>query len=128
MEERPGRILIDLLEEAILHCAYMCHSFPHNVTLIYKKYPTLSKVTISPKCLDIVVPVTISNKYNPYYEEIKMTESPGSVLIKVPTGKEKQIMTSEEDMLKGIFETLPIVGLYFLINALCGASFWYMVS
>ena len=104
MEERPGRILIDLLEEAILHCAYMCHSFPHNVTLIYKKYPTLSKVTISPKCLDIVVPV------------------------KVPTGKEKQIMTSEEDMLKGIFETLPIVGLYFLINALCGASFWYMVS
>ena len=106
----------------------MCHSFPHNVTLIYKKYPALSNGTISPKNLDIVVPVSKSNKYNPYYEEIKMTESPGSVLIKVPSGKEELIMTSEEDMLKGIFETLPIVGLYFLINALFGAIFWYMVS
>ena len=57
-----------------------------------------------------------------------MTESTGSVLTKVPTGKEEQIMTSEEDMMKGVFETLPIVGLYFLINALFGAIFWYMVS
>ena len=57
-----------------------------------------------------------------------MTESTGSVLTKVRTGKEEQIMTSEEDMMKGVFETLPIFGLYFLINALFGAIFWYMVS
>ena len=96
--------------------------------MVYKKYPTLTSATISPENLDIVVPVPISNKYNPYYEEIKMTESPGSVLIMVPTGEEELVMNSEEDILKGIFETLPIVGLYFLINALFGAIFWYIVS
>ena len=127
-EERPGGILIDLLEEAILHCAYICHSFPHNVTLVYEKYPTLTNATVSPKNLDIIVPVPMSNKYNPYYEEVKMTKSPGSVLIMVPTGEEELVMTSEEDILKGIFETLPIVGVYFLINALFGAIFWYIVS
>ena len=117
-----------MFEEAILHCAYICYSFPHNVTLVYKKYPTLANATISPENLDIVIPDPMSNRYNPYYEEIKMTESPGSVLIKVPEGEEELVMTSEEDMLKGIFETLPIVGLYFLINALFGAIFWYIVS
>ena len=127
-KERPGGILIDLLEEAILHCAYVCHSFPHNVTLVYEKYPTLTNATVSPKNLDIIVPVPMSNKYNPYYEEVKMTKSPGSVLIMVPTGEEELVMTSEEDILKGIFETLPIVGVYFLINALFGAIFWYIVS
>lgn len=127
-KERPGGILIDLLEEAILHCTYICHSFPHNVTLVYEKYPTLTNATVSPKNLDIIVPVPMSNKYNPYYEEVKMTKSPGSVLIMVPTGEEELVMTSEEDILKGIFETLPIVGVYFLINALFGAIFWYIVS
>ena len=127
-KERPGGILIDLLEEAILHCAYICHSFPHNVILVYEKYPTLTNATVSPKNLDIIVPVPMSNKYNPYHEEVKMAKSPGSVLIMVPTGEEELVMTSEEDILKGIFETLPIVGVYFLINALFGAIFWYIVS
>lgn len=106
----------------------MCHSFSHNVTLVYKKYPTLVNGTVPPKDLDIVFPVPITKKYNPYYEEIKMTTSPGSVLMVVSANKEEQIRASEKAMLRGIFETLPIVGLYFLINSLFGSIFWYIVS
>ena len=106
----------------------MCHSFPHNVTLVYKKYPTLVNGTVPPKDVDIVFPEPIVNKYNPNYEEIKMVTSPGSVLMVVSADEEEQIKTSEKAMLRGIFETLPIVGLYFLINALFGSIFWYIVS
>ena len=127
-EDRPGGILIDILEKAILKCAYMCYSFSHNVTVVYKNYPTLVNRTVPSKDLDIVLPVPIANKYDPYYDEYKMTTSPGSALMVISADEEEQIRTSEKAMLRGIFETLPIVGLYFLINALFGSIFWYIVS
>ena len=128
-QDRPGGVLIDLMENAIIECASTCNSFPHKVTLLYEKYERPAASTSSPENLDIVIPVPIDDKFKLYYKEITMTTSTGSALIVVQSERLLELRTlNERELLKRVFETLPLIGLYFLINALFGATFYFIVS
>lgn len=127
-QDRPGGVLIDLMEHAITECASTCNSFLHKVTLFYEKYERLAARTSYLENLDIVIPVPIEDKFKLHYKEITMTTSPGSALIVVQSERLLALRTlNERELLKRVFETLPLIGLYFLINALFGATFYFIV-
>ena len=127
-QDRPGGVLIDLMEQAIIERASTCNSFPHKVTLLYEKYERSAARTSSPDNLDIVIPVQIDDKFKLHYKEIAMASSTGSALIVVQSERLLELRTlNERELLKRVFETLPLIGLYFIINALFGATFYFIV-
>ena len=57
-----------------------------------------------------------------------MASSTGSALIVVQSERLLELRTlNERELLKRVFETLPLIGLYFIINALFGATFYFIV-
>lgn len=118
-QDRPDGVLIDLMEHTMIECASTCSSFPLKVTLLYEKYKRSAARTSSPENLDIVIPVPIDDKFKLHYKEIAMASSTGSTLIVVQSERLLELRTlNERELLKRVFETLPLIGLYFLINAL----------
>ena len=118
-QDRPDGVLIDLMEHTMIECASTCSSFPLKVTLLYEKYKRSAARTSSPENLDIVIPVPIDDKFKIHYKEIAMASSTGSALIVVQSERLLELRTlNERELLKRVFETLPLIGLYFLINAL----------
>lgn len=118
-QDRPDGVLIDLMEHTMIECASTCSSFPLKVTLLYEKYKRSAARTSSPENLDIVIPVPIDDKFKLHYKEIAMASSTGSALIVVQSERLLELRTlNERELLKRVFETLPLIGLYFLINAL----------
>ena len=118
-QDRPDGVLIDLMEHTMIECASTCSSFPLKVTLLYEKYKRSAARTSSPENLDIVIPVPIDDKFKLHYKEIAMASSTGSALIVVQSERLLELRTlNERDLLKRVFETLPLIVLYFLINAL----------
>ena len=118
-QDRPDGVLIDLMEHTMRECASTCSSFPLKVTLLYEKYKRSAARTSSPENLDIVIPVPIDDKFKLHYKEIAMASSTGSALIVVQSERLLELRTlNERELLKRVFETLPLIGLYFLINAL----------
>lgn len=118
-QDRPDGVLIDLMEHTMIECASTCSSFPLKVTLLYEKYKRSAARTSSPENLDIVIPVPIDDKFKLHYKEIAMASSTGSALIVVQSERLLELRTlNERELLKRVFETLPLIGLYFLNNAL----------
>lgn len=118
-QDRPDGVLIDLMEHTMIECASTCSSFPLKVTLLYEKYKRSAARTSSPENLDIVIPVPIDDKFKLHYKEIAMASSTGSALIVVQSERLLELRTlNERELLKRVFETLPLIVLYFLINAL----------
>lgn len=118
-QDRPDGVLIDLMEHTMIECASTCSSFPLKVTLLYEKYKRSAARTSSPENLDIVIPVPIDDKFKLHYKEIAMASSTGSALIVVQSERLLELRNlNERELLKRVFETLPLIGLYFLINAL----------
>ena len=118
-QDRPDGVLTDLMEHTMIECASTCSSFPLKVTLLYEKYKRSAARTSSPENLDIVIPVPIDDKFKLHYKEISMASSTGSALIVVQSERLLELRTlNERELLKRVFETLPLIGLYFLINAL----------
>lgn len=125
---RPEGILIDLTEKMLLTCARTCISFHQSVYISYNRvdldsFSDIKNFTINGTGLQ--VPRMDTGKFTPDYSLVKTTTSPGFILLEVPDSPAQAATKVEDGLLDGVFSTLPICALYFVINWLFGAMFWF---
>ena len=122
-ETKPSGMLIELFEKSLFGCFHTCSSFKSKISLHYVSHMNRTKMK-----KDFVLPVPLSNKVKPKYEEIELIQSPGSLLIEAPLPKDVILAENEKDIINEIIATLPLVALYFIVNTLFGILFWFIVS
>ncbi|XP_057313545.1 uncharacterized protein LOC130654910 [Hydractinia symbiolongicarpus] len=125
---RPEGILMDLTEQMLLTCAHTCISFNESVYISYNRvdldsFSDIKNFTINGTGLQ--VPRMDTGKFTPDYSLVTTTTSPGFILLETPDSPVQAATKVEDGLLDGVFSTLPICALYFVINWLFGAMFWF---
>ncbi|XP_057312707.1 uncharacterized protein LOC130654183 [Hydractinia symbiolongicarpus] len=125
---RPEGIVMDLTEQMLLTCAHNCTSFNQSVYISYNRvdldsFSDIKNFTVNGTALQ--VPRLDTGKFTPHYSLVVTTTSPGFIILEVPDSPAQASAKVEDGLLDGIFSTLPICALYFILNWFFGAMFWF---
>uniref|UniRef100_A0A7M5XJA9 Fibronectin type-III domain-containing protein n=3 Tax=Clytia hemisphaerica TaxID=252671 RepID=A0A7M5XJA9_9CNID len=125
----PDGLITGVASQSIVQCALTCTSFNESIKVVYKKVRVANLSAIDTRLQLQGSPSFLFPRFekggsgNQFFELI---QSPGPLFIEVPPTTIELEEERERHLIDSIFNTLPLILLYALINAIFGCIFFFL--